>query len=73
MSKPILVLNYEYTKDVEARIARDYTVRRVARESPGRGESSGRMCCVRWRGRMRFSSIRRCSWMGNSSGGCRGR
>ena len=35
MSKPILVLNYQYTKDVEARIARDYTVRRVARESPG--------------------------------------
>lgn len=38
MSKPILVLNYQYTKDVEARIARDYTVRRVARDSPTQRE-----------------------------------
>jgi hypothetical protein len=34
-SKPILVANHQFTKDVEARIARDFTARRVARESPG--------------------------------------
>jgi lactate dehydrogenase-like 2-hydroxyacid dehydrogenase len=31
--KPILVVHHNFTKDVEARIARDFTARRVARDS----------------------------------------
>jgi lactate dehydrogenase-like 2-hydroxyacid dehydrogenase len=38
LTKPILVLNYHFTKDVEARIARDFTVRRVRRDSPTQRE-----------------------------------
>jgi lactate dehydrogenase-like 2-hydroxyacid dehydrogenase len=38
LTKPILVLNYQFTKDVEARIARDFTVRRVRRDSPTQRE-----------------------------------
>jgi lactate dehydrogenase-like 2-hydroxyacid dehydrogenase len=34
MSKPILVVLGHFTEDVEARIARDYTVRRVSVEAP---------------------------------------
>jgi len=34
MSKPVLVVLGHFTEEVEARLARDYTVRRVTREAP---------------------------------------
>lgn len=38
MSKPILVVLGQFTEDVEARIGRDFTVRRVSSDAPTRAE-----------------------------------